>query len=193
MKIIEPKTPDEFKKYYNLRYEILRKPWGQPPGSERDEGEELSIHRMIIDEKAGDALAVGRLQFNSEDEAQIRYMAVSDDFQGQGLGSLIIFNLEDTAKEKGILRIMLQARGNALRFYTNNGYEIIVSAADSYSTATLAVTVTVTDDGSEDTDSDGFFDGEETPVGSSSTNAGQTPLHVGLEAFYPFNGRSNAF
>ena len=125
MKIIEPKTPDEFKKYYNLRYEILRKPWGQPPGSERDEGEELSIHRMIIDEKAGDALAVGRLQFNSEDEAQIRYMAVSDDFQGQGLGSLIIFNLEDTAKEKGILRIMLQARGNALRFYSNNGYEIV--------------------------------------------------------------------
>ena len=49
--VIEPQTPEEFKQYFSLRYEILRKPWGQPKGSERDEGEETSIHRMIIDNK----------------------------------------------------------------------------------------------------------------------------------------------
>ena len=125
MKIIEPTTSEEFKKYYNLRYEILRKPWGQPLGSERDEGEGTSIHRMIIDNKTGNALAVGRLQFNSEDEAQIRYMAVAGDLQGKGLGSQIISALENVAQGKGIQRIILSARGNALQFYKNNGYEII--------------------------------------------------------------------
>ena len=126
MKIIEPTTSEEFKKYYNLRYEILRKPWGQPPGSERDEGEETSIHRMIIDNKTGDALAVGRLQFNSTHEAQIRYMAVLDEFQGQGLGSQIISALEDVARENGNKWMILSARGNALQFYKNNGYEIMI-------------------------------------------------------------------
>ena len=125
MKIIEPTTSEEFKKYYNLRYEILRKPWGQPPGSERDEGEETSIHRMIIDKKIGNALAVGRLQFNSEDEAQIRYMAVADDLQGKGLGSQVISSLEVVARGEGVQRIILSARGNALQFYKNNGYEIM--------------------------------------------------------------------
>ena len=125
IKIIEPTTSEEFKKYYNLRYEILRKPWGQPLGSERDEGEETSIHRMIIDNKTGNALAVGRLQFNSEDEAQIRYMAVAGDLQGKGLGSQIISSLEDVARGKGINRIILSARENALQFYKNNGYEIV--------------------------------------------------------------------
>ena len=125
MKIIEPTTSEEFKKYYNLRYEILRKPWGQPPGSERDEGEETSIHRMIIDKKTGDALAVGRLQFNSIHEAQIRYMAVADDLQGKGLGSQIISALEEVARGKRIQRIILSARGNALQFYKNNGYNIM--------------------------------------------------------------------
>ena len=125
MKIIEPTTSEEFKKYYNLRYEILRKPWGQPPGSERDEGEETSIHRMIIDNTTGNALAVGRLQFNSTHEAQIRYMAVADDLQGKGLGSQIISALEDVARGKGIQRIILSARENALQFYKNNGYEIV--------------------------------------------------------------------
>ena len=125
MKIIEPSTSKEFKKYYNLRYEVLRKPWGQPLGSERDEREETSIHRMIIDKKTGNALAVGRLQINSKDEAQIRYMAVADEFQGKGLGSQLISVLEDVARGKGIQRIILSARENALQFYKNNGYEIV--------------------------------------------------------------------
>ena len=125
MKIIEPTTSEEFKKYYKLRYEILRKPWGQPLGSERDDAEETSIHRMIIDNKTGNALAVGRLQFNSEDEAQIRYMAVADDLQGKGLRSQIISTLEDVARGKCVQRIILSARENALQFYKNNGYEII--------------------------------------------------------------------
>ena len=111
MKMIEPTTSEEFKKYYNLRYEILRKPLGHPPGSEKDEGEATSIHRMIIDKKTGNALAVGRLQFNSTHEAQIRYMAVADDFQGKGLGSQIISALENVAQGKGIQRIILSARG----------------------------------------------------------------------------------
>lgn len=125
MKIVKPKSPEEYSKYYNLRYVVLRKPWHQPLGSERDESEELSIHRMIICEETGDALAVGRLQFNSDDESQIRYMAVAEDFQGQGLGSQIIATLEDIAREKSIQRMILQARENAVQFYKNHGYEII--------------------------------------------------------------------
>ena len=125
MKIIEPRSSEEFNKYYNLRYEVLRKPWGQPLGSERDEVEETFIHRMIVDENSGDALAVGRLQFNSTHEAQIRYMAVADEFQEKGLGSQIISALEDVARGKGIQWIILSARENALQFYKNNGYKIM--------------------------------------------------------------------
>ena len=125
MNIIEPKSSKEFRKYYNLRYEILREPWGQPIGSDRDEEEERSIHRMIINEKTGGVLAVGRLQFNSSDEAQIRYMAVSNNFQGQGLGSQIISALENIAKKNGNKWIILSARENALQFYKNNGYKIV--------------------------------------------------------------------
>ena len=125
MNIIEPKSNDEFRKYYNLRYEVLRKPWGQPLGSERDKDEEISIHRMIIDEKTGEALAVGRLQFNSKDEAQIRYMAVANGYQGKGLGSQIISALENIARRNSNKWMILSARGNALQFYKNNGYKIV--------------------------------------------------------------------
>jgi len=123
--ILKPTTPEEFKKYYILRYEVLRKPWGKLLGSERDNGEETSIHRMIVDKSTREVLAVGRLQFNSAHEAQIRYMAVASDYQGQGLGSRIVSVLEDIAQGKGIQRIILQARENAIRFYESNGYKMI--------------------------------------------------------------------
>ena len=125
MKIIEPTASEEFKKYYNLRYEVLRKPWLQPKGSERDEEEETSLHRMIIDEPNGKAVAVGRLQFNTIEEAQIRYMAVSDDYQGMGYGSKIVKALDNIAREKGSRKIILQSRENAVKFYEKNGYKII--------------------------------------------------------------------
>ena len=125
MKIIEPSTSEEFKKYYNLRYEVLRKPWLQPKGSERDDGDETSLHRMIIDNPNGKAVAVGRLQFNTIEEAQIRYMAVSDDYQGMGYGSKIVKTLNNIAREKGSRKIILQSRENAVKFYEKNGYKII--------------------------------------------------------------------
>ena len=125
MKIIEPNSSAEFEQYYNLRYEVLRKPWLQPKGSEKDDGDKSSIHRMIIDESNGKAVAVGRLQFNTSEEAQIRYMAVSDNYQLMGYGNIIVKTLEDIALNKGIRNIILQARGNALKFYWKNGYEII--------------------------------------------------------------------
>ena len=125
MKIIEPNSSAEFEQYYNLRYEVLRKPWLQPKGSEKDDGDKSSIHRMIIDESNGKAVAVGRLQFNTSEEAQIRYMAVSDNYQLKGYGNIIVKTLEDIALKKGIKNIVLQARENALKFYWKNGYEII--------------------------------------------------------------------
>lgn len=125
MKIIEPNSSVEFEQYYNLRYEVLRKPWLQPKGSEKDDGDKSSIHRMIIDESNGKAVAVGRLQFNTNEEAQIRYMAVSDNYQLKGYGNIIVKTLEDIALNKGIRNIILQARENALKFYWKNGYEII--------------------------------------------------------------------
>ena len=125
MEIIEPNTSDEFKIYYDLRYEVLRKPWFQPKGSERDDDDETSLHRMIIDEPNGKAVAVGRLQFNTIEEAQIRYMAVSDDYQGKGYGRKMVKALDNIAREKGSRKIILQSRGNAVKFYEKNGYKII--------------------------------------------------------------------
>ena len=125
VRVIEPTSKREFEVYYNLRYELLRKPWSQPLGSERDSEEDLSFHRMILDDDSNNALAVGRIQFISDKKAQIRYMAVSNRVQRKGLGSVILLSLENIALKANINSIILQARNNSIDFYKSNGYVVI--------------------------------------------------------------------
>jgi len=116
-----PKTDLEFEQYYQLRWQILRQPWGQTLGSERDDLEQESYHRMIVDEN-NKVLAVGRLEKTSQFVGQIRFMAVSQEAQGQGLGRQIIEALEQQSKIIGITDLSLNARENALAFYQKLGY-----------------------------------------------------------------------
>ena len=128
MKIIEPNTEKELKMYYDLRYEILRKPWNQSYSSTYDEWEKNSVHAIMTDE-SGTAVATGRLQINSGEEGQVRSMAVKESEQGKGLGTQMLLWLEAEAKRRNMKRIVLDARDGAVNFYRNNGYVI---EGDSY-------------------------------------------------------------
>ena len=110
-------------RYFDLRWRVLREPWQQPRGSERDEREDESIHLMVRTSN-GDALAAGRLHLNSPSEAQIRFMAVDPRFQGRGLGGLVLKALETRARDAGASRLILNARASAQRFYEQHGYKV---------------------------------------------------------------------
>ena len=105
-----------------LRYGILRKPWNQPIETASDNLEATSINAYI--ENDGKIIACGRLQNNGNGIGQIRYMAVSINYQGKGLGKLILQKLEEEATSIQIKVIELHARDNALHFYQSQGYTI---------------------------------------------------------------------
>jgi predicted GNAT family N-acyltransferase len=123
MRIIEPTGVAEFRRYYDLRWRILRAPWDQPRGSERDAQDDGSTHLMLIDD-GGKPMAVGRLHFNTIREAQIRYMAVEVAHQRSGLGSRLLAALEHRAHELGASVVVLDARETALGFYCKHGYRV---------------------------------------------------------------------
>jgi len=120
---ITPMTQQEFERYYQFRWKMLRQPWQQPLGSEQDSLEQQSVHRMMVNHEQ-QVVAVGRLHKVSERQAQIRYMAVDNDYQGQGLGKKIIQALEAEACRQGLTSITLNARESAVSFYENSGYQV---------------------------------------------------------------------
>ena len=121
--IKQPETDTEFAQYYKLRWRILRAPWGQPEGSEKDELENTS-HHLVACNANGDVIGVGRLQLNTNNEAQIRYMAVEPAHEGRGIGRQMVQALEAIALENNYTHMVLDAREPAVGFYERLGYEI---------------------------------------------------------------------
>jgi ribosomal protein S18 acetylase RimI-like enzyme len=118
----EPANSREWDEYFHLRWSVLRQPWNQPRGSERDEHESDSVHLMICDTEHH-PIATGRLHFNSPMEGQIRFMAVAPRWQHLGLGSRILGALEGRAKAGGTAFVVLNSRDGAVAFYEKHGYK----------------------------------------------------------------------
>ncbi len=116
-------TEVDLKNILQLRYDVLRKHWNQLIETATDDLENKSINAFIEDENSN-LIACGRLQENDNKIGQIRFMAVSQTCQGKGLGKLIIQFLEEQAKNKNLVELQLQARENAVKFYTNCNYRI---------------------------------------------------------------------
>ena len=122
MILTQPKTENEFKQYYNLRWRLLRKAWKQPEGSEQDKDDDACYHVMVVvnDKIVG----IARLEFPDNTTSQLRYMAVDDAFQGKGVGRKIIEHMEQHSKDNNAHEIILNARENAVGFYENCGYKV---------------------------------------------------------------------
>lgn len=115
-----PQSDAEWAAYYQMRWQLLRQPWGQAIGSEKDELESQAIHRCAFD--GAQLIGIGRLHLVTPQQAQIRYMATAPEFRRQGVGAAILSALESEAKSAGASEIVLNARNQFLVFYRHFGY-----------------------------------------------------------------------
>jgi N-acetylglutamate synthase-like GNAT family acetyltransferase len=118
-----PKTHDEFKAYYALRYKVLREPWGHPKGTEKDDYEPISEHFMVVNEK-GEVAGVAKLYEKAEGVGHISHLAVSPDHQHKGIGHLLMQTIEKRAKERGFRMIGTMARVTATAYFERAGFHI---------------------------------------------------------------------
>jgi predicted GNAT family N-acyltransferase len=124
MFLIKPvETEEEFEAYFNLRWRLLRKPWHQAKGSEQDDIEDQCYHCIAVNRERN-VIGVARLQFNTNNTAQVRYMAVDTNHQNQGIGRALMTQLEAQTIDHQCNIITLDARDTATSFYSKLGYSI---------------------------------------------------------------------
>ena len=116
-----PSSYREWREYFLFRYKILRKPIGLNRSTIRDKLEKISYHVMVTNNK-GEIIGVGRLHFVNTKESQIRYMAVDKNFRKKGVGNKIVQNLEMHSVNNYRNKVILNARENAVIFYSKLGY-----------------------------------------------------------------------
>lgn len=121
--LTSPKSDNDLERYYQFRWQQLRKPLNLPLGSERDPLDVQSFHCMAVSQK-NSIIGVGSIQ-PADNAMRIRYMAVSTEFHRLGVGSAIIRELLAHARENGLSECWLNARSTAAGFYRQHGFEVM--------------------------------------------------------------------
>ncbi len=119
-KFIKTHQP-EYSKELMLRWEVLRKPLGMPPGSELFPEEDDSLHLIALEGKQ----VVGCVLFHQENEGRgkLFQMAISPDYNGIGFSRRLMATLEQALIKRGIREVYLLAREETIRFYSHMGYQ----------------------------------------------------------------------
>lgn len=116
-----PETTADLERYFQFRWQMLRQPLNQPPGSEQDAWDTTAHHQMLVDAR-DNIVAVARLSISGDNEASLRFIAVRPELRGKGLGRLLIMTLESVARQEGVKRVTCSAREDAVEFFATLGY-----------------------------------------------------------------------
>lgn len=122
--IKQPTTKEEFKEYYALRYQVLREPWGQPKGTEKDDFEPLSQHFMAVDDGTGHVVGVVKLFEKAPGVASMSHLAIAKAWQKHGIGTMLMKYVEDVARKEGYKVLGGLTRVTATAFFEKFGYQI---------------------------------------------------------------------
>jgi GNAT superfamily N-acetyltransferase len=122
--ITSPKTREDFKAYYDLRFKVLRESWGLQKGTEKDDYEPISRHFMAVDDSTGKIVGIVKLMEKDPGVGWFSHMAVLPEFQKQGIGKLLLTFVEEEAKREGYKILGCQARLNTTAFFEKAGYKI---------------------------------------------------------------------
>jgi N-acetylglutamate synthase-like GNAT family acetyltransferase len=124
IQIKSPVTRDDFKQYYELRYKVLREPWGQPRGTEKDDYEPISQHFMAVDDANGEILGVVKMFEKEPGVAWVSHLAVASRHQNKGIGRLLMDHVERLAREQGYKSIGCMSRLNTTKYFEKMGYKV---------------------------------------------------------------------
>ena len=120
--VIDHKAP-QYQQVWNVREEILRKPLGR--SLKDDDLSRDLIDTIFIAEHKGKVIGCVLLHKIDEMQAQLRAMAVYNEWQGKGVGKLLVQAAEQYAIAHHYQRIILHARQSSVGFLPGYGLQHI--------------------------------------------------------------------
>jgi predicted GNAT family N-acyltransferase len=103
-----------------IRMEVFVAEQQVPADEEMDELDSVAVHVLAL--AAGQPVGTGRLILEEDGFARIGRMAVLRPYRGQGVGSAILAQLMDLARERGVAIARLAGQLHAIPFYERFGF-----------------------------------------------------------------------
>lgn len=116
-------TPEEREAVFALRMIVFVEEQQVPPEEELDAYDVTATHFLARDNAANEIIGTARLVDKGNGTAKIGRVAVRQDWRGQGIGAVLMREVERHARTVGFRRLILDAQCYAIPFYEKLGYE----------------------------------------------------------------------
>ena len=110
--------PDELM----LRWEVLCKPKGMPPGSELVPEEKECIHLLVMEQR--EILGCLLFQKQSASAGKLLQVAISEGVRGQGFTRKLLHALEVELIQKGIVQMYVEVKNEFKDCYLSLGFHL---------------------------------------------------------------------
>jgi predicted GNAT family N-acyltransferase len=117
------RKPAELEQALTLRNEIFVQEQGIPAELDDDGLDDRAEHVLVLID--GRPVATGRLVVGKDGAGVLARIAVRSEIRGQGLGKLVVRELERIARERGARTLTLHPHSYLERFYSDLGYATI--------------------------------------------------------------------
>lgn len=122
IKVIEaPYGSPVYEELTALRESILRTPLGLSFKPEELATEKNDLHLAVLDDE-GHVIGSAMMKRLNGKSVRLQRMAVAEECQGLGIGSLLVARFEECARAENRRHITMNARSSAVEFYKKNGY-----------------------------------------------------------------------
>ena len=113
----------DYWKMVELRSQILREPLGLTFSIDELEKEKDDI--LIVAFEEDELLGCCVLSILDRTTFRLRQMAVLQNYQRRGIGASLLNYVENIARDRGCIKIMMHARLTAIGFYERMGYTVV--------------------------------------------------------------------
>lgn len=114
--------PDQLHTCLAIRYEVFVLGQGVPPEIEVDGHDPTCVHFLATWREQ--AVGTARLRITPDRQAKAERVAVRGGFQGRGIGSALMREVELEATRRGFTEVVLNAQEAVVPFYEHLGYEV---------------------------------------------------------------------
>ncbi|MEQ1824803.1 MAG: GNAT family N-acetyltransferase [Pirellula sp.] len=120
--IVESVDLGDLVRIQELRYRILRKPFGMPYASAQFPEDNLSATLHLMATSNQGILGCASLLFDlSKSRTQLRGMAIAEEWQRHGIGTLLLERVHEIGVDRK-QQLWCNARASAVAFYQRNGW-----------------------------------------------------------------------
>ncbi|MBP1999298.1 putative GNAT family N-acyltransferase [Paenibacillus shirakamiensis] len=124
--IILVQTAEQLEQCLEIRKEVFVGEQNVPLEEEVDQFDVISpdVNHILL-EVEGLPAATGRITYYKDNAAKVQRVAVRSAYRSKGTGRVLMLALEQTARELGFEKAVLDGQCQAEEFYRKLGYEVI--------------------------------------------------------------------